>query len=207
MWLPRDHTSTAEIEIRRSRFLAVLCRTDSQEAARTAVAGQRQAHPDARHHCSAFIVEVPGAQAIERSSDDGEPSGTAGMPMLEVLRGSGLTNVTVVVVRWFGGTKLGTGGLVRAYSDAVAAVVAGAPRVRPVSRTLHTLRLGHAEAGRLRAELGARGFEVVGAQYGADAVLTLAAADAAALHDAVAHLTHGTGRLVPAGSRVIELPV
>lgn len=207
MWLPSHHVSQAEIEVRRSRFLAVLSRSDSEEAARAAVATQRSLHPEALHHCSAFIVEVPGARNVERSSDDGEPSGTAGRPMLEVLRGSGLTNATVVVVRWFGGTKLGTGGLVRAYSDAVAAAVAAAPRVQPVVRTLHRLALGHGEAGRVRAELEARGVEVVAVEYAATVVLTLAASDDGALADVVAHLTHGAGQLAPAGTRVVEIPV
>ena len=111
---------TGEYEEKRSRFVAVLRRCDDEEDARALIAELRAAHPSARHHCSAFIVDVPGASRIERSSDDGEPSGTAGTPMLDVLRGSGLTGVCAVVVRWFGGTKLGTGGLARAYSAAVS---------------------------------------------------------------------------------------
>ena len=80
--------------------------------------------PDARHHCSAFIVAVAGQHDVEHSSDDGEPSGTAGRPMLDVLRGAELGQVCAVVVRYFGGVLLGTGGLVRAYSDSVHAALA-----------------------------------------------------------------------------------
>ncbi|HOA88438.1 MAG TPA: YigZ family protein, partial [Propioniciclava tarda] len=120
LWLPRGYRAESEFEVKRSRFLTTLARVDAEEAAREVIADVRRVHPAARHHCSAFIVEVEGAQHIERSSDDGEPSGTAGAPMLGVLRGSGVTQVVAVVTRYFGGVLLGTGGLVRAYSDAVA---------------------------------------------------------------------------------------
>src|SRR5690606_5623750 len=114
--LSRGVTTTTELEIRRSRFITWLRRAEDEEAARDLVEEARHTYPDARHHCSAFVVRVPGANLVERSSDDGEPAGTAGMPMLEVLRGSGLVDVSAVVIRYFGGVKLGTGGLVRAYS-------------------------------------------------------------------------------------------
>ncbi|MFN8422880.1 MAG: YigZ family protein [Anaerolineae bacterium] len=103
-----------------STFVAVLDRADSVEAARAFVAEQRRATPDATHHCYAFAVGF-GASVTHGSSDDGEPSGTAGRLILAVVAGSGLGDVVVVVARWFGGTKLGTGGLVRAYTDAAKA--------------------------------------------------------------------------------------
>ncbi len=207
MWLPSGFQSHSELLVRHSRFLTLLARTDDEEAARAAVAGERKRFPDARHHCSAFIVEVPGAQPVERSSDDGEPAGTAGTPMLEVLRGSGVTNATVVVTRWFGGVKLGTGGLVRAYSDAVEGALAAAPRVRPLRRSLFTLTLDHADAGRIQSELLARGVEVLDVAYADRATLTLSNDDDAALLDVVAHLTRGGASPSPAGTRVIEVPV
>src|SRR5690625_7410464 len=109
--VPPGVTATTELEIRRSRFITWLRRAGEEAAARALVDEARHTYPDARHHCSAFVVRVPGANLVERSSDDGEPAGTAGMPMLEVLRGSGLVDVAAVVVRYFGGVKLGTGGL------------------------------------------------------------------------------------------------
>ena len=106
----------------RSRFLAHVARAETEAAARAVIAEARAAHHDARHHCSAFVL---GADAmLRRSNDDGEPSGTAGRPMLDVLGGRGLSDVVVVVTRWFGGTLLGTGGLTRAYGDATAAALA-----------------------------------------------------------------------------------
>ncbi len=104
---------------KKSRFIAALTAADSEEAALSFLNGQRRKYYDARHHCSAYILHSPsGGPAVEHSSDDGEPSGTAGRPMLSVIGGEGLENVIVVVTRYFGGTLLGTGGLVRAYTQA-----------------------------------------------------------------------------------------
>ena len=169
---------TAEYEEKRSRFLAVLRRCDDEDSARALVADLRSTHPAARHHCSAFLVDVPGASRIERSNDDGEPSGTAGTPMLDVLRGSGLTGVSAVVVRWFGGTKLGTGGLVRAYGTAVSAAVEQAwadGRVVQVTRTpAWVAEIDHSVAGGLEGAVRAVGARVLGVDYGRRVALTVA---------------------------------
>lgn len=107
-----------EILVVNSRFITDLEAAESVEQARAHLARVRQAHPTASHHVPAFVIGH-GNSLITHCSDDGEPSGTAGRPALAVLQGSGLGNVSVVVTRYFGGTKLGTGGLVRAYGDAV----------------------------------------------------------------------------------------
>ncbi|PFG38550.1 putative YigZ family protein [Georgenia soli] len=197
-----------ETEIRRSRFIALVRRADGEDEARALVTEARATFPDARHHCSAFIVDVDGANRVERSSDDGEPAGTAGMPMLEVLRGSGLTNVVAVVVRYFGGIKLGTGGLVRAYSEAVQGALAVTPRVRAEALGLWTVDVGHADAGRLEAELHARGVGITDVGYSAAGVrFTLAAADGDQLAGTLAALTSGAATPVAAGTAVVEHPV
>lgn len=108
---------TAEIEEKKSRFIAVFETVETEEAALSFIESVRKKHYDARHNCFAFIIGKKSE--LERCSDDGEPSGTAGRPMLDVLKGAGLTNVVCVVTRYFGGTLLGTGGLTRAYSAAV----------------------------------------------------------------------------------------
>ena len=151
--VPAD-TSASEIdlEIKRSHFLGLAARTTSEAQAREFIASRRALYPDARHHCSAFIIANPGATPTERSNDDGEPSGTAGKPMLEVLRGSQIFDVTVVVTRYFGGTLLGTGGLVRAYSQATAQALEQLSLCRRSQQYLWQLRAPVAEAGRIEAE-------------------------------------------------------
>ncbi|MFI6308204.1 YigZ family protein [Amycolatopsis thailandensis] len=110
-----------EIEIRRSRFLCALAPVASEEAAREVIAARKKADPAARHHCHAFVLGADGR--TQRSSDDGEPAGTAGTPMLEVLRRRELTDTVAVVTRYFGGVLLGAGGLIRAYGQAVSEAV------------------------------------------------------------------------------------
>ncbi|MEX2805350.1 YigZ family protein [Streptococcus sp. H31] len=108
----------SEEEIKKSRFICYLKRITDEQEARDFIAQIKKEHYKANHSCSAMII---GNQSqIKRSSDDGEPSGTAGLPMLSVLEKQELTNLVAVVTRYFGGTKLGTGGLIRAYSGAVA---------------------------------------------------------------------------------------
>lgn len=116
--------ATGEFEDRRSRFIAQLRRVGSETEAEAFVAEVRARHHDARHNVPAWIL----ADGRERCSDDGEPSRTSGMPTLEVLRGAGLADVCCVVTRYFGGTLLGPGGLVRAYTAATQAAVAAARR-------------------------------------------------------------------------------
>lgn len=159
----------AEIEAKRSRFLARLEPVADEETARAVVETARRQHWDARHHCSAFVLGPDGATT--RCSDDGEPSGTAGSPMLEVLTGRALTDVVAVVTRWFGGTLLGTGGLVRAYSDAVVAAVAVAETVTFELRELADVRVPMAESGRLENTLRSAGYGVTGADYAQDVTL------------------------------------
>ena len=113
--------AVGEIVVKKSRFIATLQPVEDKEEAESFVAEMKKKYWDARHNCSAYILPaVPGQTAVLHSSDDGEPSGTAGKPMLSVLEGRQLSGVAVVVTRYFGGVLLGTGGLVRAYQDAVA---------------------------------------------------------------------------------------
>ena len=130
----------AEIVVINSRFIASLDYVESIEEARNFLASIRKEFPDASHNVTAFIVGG-GNSRTEFCSDDGEPSGTSGRPLLSALRGSGLGNVAVVVTRYFGGTLLGTGGLVRAYSEAGKKVLEAARRGELVDVTLLTLTL------------------------------------------------------------------
>jgi uncharacterized YigZ family protein len=195
--LARD--ATAEVEVKRSRFLCTLRRVDDEDAARAVVAELRAQHWDARHHCSAFVIG-PRSE-LQRSSDDGEPAGTAGAPMLEVLRGAGVSDVAAVVTRWFGGTLLGAGGLVRAYGDAVRAALVEAGTRRRVLLTELALEVGHADAGRIESELRTRGVEVLDVEYAATVRLLLGSIEPAGVAAHVAALTGGTGTVERVGER------
>ena len=110
--------STGEYVEKKSKFIATLIPVKNEKEAESEIEKLRKKYYDARHNCYAYVVFDETSEAIERSSDDGEPSGTAGRPMLEVLVGEQIYNILIVVTRYFGGVLLGTGGLVRAYTAA-----------------------------------------------------------------------------------------
>lgn len=205
--IPADRDVCAELEVRRSRFLAVLRRVGSVQETRDLVQEQRRRHHDARHHCSASVLHEDAGPPTGRSSDDGEPSGTAGMPMLQVLLGAGLADVAVVVTRYFGGTLLGAGGLVRAYSGVTAQALAAARTVRRQRLELLDLSIDHGDAGRVESELRSRGVLITGVAYDERAVLTLAVTGTTAeLTGTVAAVTSGAGELQAAGHRWVDVP-
>lgn len=173
-----------EIEIKRSRFLGHAGRVASEQDARDFLADVRRAHREARHVCHGFVVGAD--RDIQRSSDDGEPSGTAGMPILKAIvarqtddeGATELSDVVVAVVRYFGGIKLGAGGLVQAYSDTAAAVLDAAPLVTRVRMRELLVQLPLGEVGRIETTLRAQNTPVLPARYGAaDAVLPIAVLD------------------------------
>jgi len=197
----------AEIDVKRSRFIGHVARVSSEEQARAVVERIRKEHWDARHNCSAFVLGADAALA--RSSDDGEPSGTAGAPMLEVLRGRELSDVVAVVTRYFGGVLLGAGGLVRAYSDAVRAALDSAGLLERRLLGLYDVEVEHALAGRLESDLRARRVLVRAVDY-ADAATLHLGVDAdheEELHILVAELTGGVSRLRPTGSAWLDVPL
>ena len=132
-----------EFEIKRSQFICYAAQASHREAADHFIRSIRPLHPQARHVCWAYIAGAPDTTVMSMS-DDGEPGGTAGRPMLKVLQHSGMGEIVVAVVRYFGGIKLGTGGLQRAYSDAVSGVLEGLPLKLKVSRQLVQLRYDYA---------------------------------------------------------------
>ncbi len=190
--------------MKRSRFRADVRRVPDEDAARALVDELRRTHHDARHHCSAFVLGP--ARDLERSSDDGEPAGTAGAPMLEVLRGAGVSDTAAVVTRWFGGTLLGAGGLVRAYGDAVRLALDEAGTRRRVRLHEFTVSLPHADAGRVESELRGRGVTVLDASYAGEVVLRVGLTDPGALAPLLAELTAGRVLATPVGERWTDLP-
>ena len=192
------------IEVSRSGFGCALVGVEDELAARSVVEAARKGHWDARHHCSAFVLGPDGA--VERAHDDGEPAGTGGAPMLEVLRGRGVSDVVAVVTRWFGGTLLGTGGLTRAYSDAVRAAFDTATLVERVEQERCNVTVDLVDVGRLEHALRARGALVLRTDYTDMATLELAVPLIAVpgAQEIVAELTNGTADLHRRGRRWVD---
>ncbi|ANI92191.1 IMPACT family protein [Dietzia timorensis] len=208
--LRRGAPALGEYEEKRSKFVCLLERVDDEEAARAVVAAQRKAYPDARHHCSAFVIDQIDTTPIVRSSDDGEPSGTAGTPMLDQLQGAGLSDVVAVVVRWFGGTKLGTGGLVRAYGNAVSEAIDAAREnglMQVVTTQCWNAQVGHEIAGRFEADIRAMDVEVLDVDYGAKVTIRIATDEIGPAGALLAALTSGGAEWQPDGVVRMERPV
>jgi uncharacterized YigZ family protein len=181
-----------ELEVKKSRFRCALARVTTEEAARTFLRQRRREHHEARHHCSAYVL---GDNAeTQKSSDDGEPAGTAGAPILDVLRRNDITNTVAVVSRYFGGILLGAGGLVRAYSGAVSEALAHVEIVerRPV-RVVSTT-VDYLIAGKLESELRSMGYRIADVGYGERVRFDLHVpqSDTAAFEARLAEATGGT---------------
>ena len=162
-WLTLYKGGTGEIEEKKSRFIATLEPVSSEEEAADFIARMKKKYWDARHNCSAYIIGTGGERS--RCSDDGEPSGTAGRPMLDVLAGEGVTNACVVVTRYFGGTLLGTGGLIRAYSAAVKAGLGSCEFIRRIPGTAVTVRCDYNDWGRVQSLCARKGYGISDIRY------------------------------------------
>lgn len=157
-----------ETDVRKSRFMCSLVRVPAEPDARIAIDAERKRHWDANHHCTAWRIGQGGR--LQRSNDDGEPAGTAGTPMLDVLVHRDITDTLAIVTRYFEGIKLGAGGLIRAYGSAVSAAVEAARIVE--RRPLHVIEvaIGHTESGRIENALRSSTFTLTGVTYNADNV-------------------------------------
>lgn len=203
-----------ELEVRRSRFITVLERVESQEQANNLLTALRREFPDARHHCSAVLIG--SNREVQRANDDGEPSGTAGAPMLEALARretadgrADLSDVAAVVVRYFGGVLLGAGGLVRAYSESVSRCLHTVRFVRRERRRLFTVSAAPGTAGRLENDLRGAGLTVLGTTYEPSQVLiTVAVADTPdeldAFRSRLAGMTAGAANATLLGSEWVD---
>lgn len=158
-----DSIYQAEITEKKSRFIATLAPVSTAEEAADFVRDIRKQHWNAKHHCSAWIIGAD--QAILHSSDDGEPAGTAGKPILSVLSGHRLFDVVAVVTRYFGGVLLGTGGLVRAYSGAVEECIAGAVLKEMTPAAQMQLTASYNDVGRLQYMIAQNGLSVLSSDY------------------------------------------
>lgn len=162
---------TDEIVEKKSRFIGYVKHTETEEEAVAFVNEIRKKHFDARHNCYAYSVD--GQQQTIRFSDDGEPGGTAGKPILEVITGRGLCDVCIVVTRYFGGTLLGTGGLVRAYTDAAKACIGATDMVTKCLVVPMKLTTNYTDLGKIQYLLNNQEIPIIDSAYGEDVVLQI----------------------------------
>ncbi|MDX3097940.1 YigZ family protein [Streptomyces sp. ME01-24h] len=200
----REHVH--ESEIKRSRFLCALAPASTQDAAQEFVARVRKEHAGATHNCYAYVIGAEGR--IHKASDDGEPGGTAGTPMLQVLLRREVRDVVAVVTRYYGGIQLGAGGLARAYGGAVSAALDELGTVERRKLALVTVVVGHQRAGRIENDLRAAGRAVRGVAYGAAEVridLGVPEAELAAFRSWLADASAGTAGVEVSGSAYVEV--
>ena len=192
--------SQAEIEVKRSRFICCLHRADSEEQARDFIRAIRKQHPQARHVCSAIVIDD-----LKRSSDDGEPSGTAGRPILGVLEGSGADHIVAAVVRYFGGTLLGTGGLVKAYSDAVKAALDNALFASEKTMRHYRLTIPYDHCGKIEAWFAKNRITILDTDYGEKCSYEFLAEDDPT--SAIASMTSGRYEPIFIGLETVETAI
>lgn len=173
-WLIPAAPVTFSEEIKKSRFITLLAYTDGVEAAKAFVETVRAEHPDARHHCVAWVAGPPDDSQQLGFSDDGEPAGTAGKPMLAQLMGSGVGEITAVVVRYYGGVLLGTGGLVKAYGGGVQQALNQLATTRKMPLTEYTLWCDYAQLSGVETLLEQFEGKIVASEYQASVYLRVA---------------------------------
>ncbi|MCX5275467.1 YigZ family protein [Streptomyces virginiae] len=188
-----------ESEINRSRFLCSLAPAATEQEAQDFVARIRKEHPTASHNCFAYVV---GADAsVQKASDDGEPGGTAGVPMLQMLMRRDIRYAVAVVTRYYGGVKLGAGGLIRAYGGVVGEALDELGTVTRRRYRLATVTVDHQRAGKIQNDLRSTGRTVVDLRYGADVEIEVALpeADLPAFEAWLADTTAGSAGLTLGG--------
>jgi uncharacterized YigZ family protein len=196
-----------EIEILKSRFICTVERASSEDEARTFLERLRKQYWDANHNCYAYIIGERGQQQM--ASDDGEPSGTAGVPMLEVLKRRELIDTIAVVTRYFGGTKLGAGGLIRAYGRSVTEAIDEVGIVERRPRAIVEIAVDHASAGRLENSFRNTIYTLADIRYehAVTFVTHLPDEEVPALNAWLAEQTNGAIQGTVIGHAIVEIPV
>lgn len=197
---------THETEIKKSRFICHLFRVTSEDEARAQIESVRKEHWNANHNCTAWIIGE--GRMNQRSSDDGEPSGTAGMPMLEVLRRREVTDTLAIVTRYFGGIMLGAGGLIRAYGGAVSEALDVIGVVERVPLSVVNVTANYDDAGRIENAIRARELQLTDVAYAMDVTfeLVMLPAEVEGFQTWLQELTNGANTATITEERFVEVP-
>lgn len=193
-----------EIIIQKSRFITYLARATTEEQAQAFISELKKKHHDANHNCSAYVIGE--RNEIQKANDDGEPSGTAGVPMLEVLKKRDLRDTVVVVTRYFGGIKLGGGGLIRAYGSSVSKALNAVGVVERIEHTVVSVNVDYTWLGKLENELRASVHPIDQIHY-LDQVqidVLVKTADVPDFLDWMTNMTNGQANLSSGSTRYLE---
>ncbi|WP_214771349.1 YigZ family protein [Exiguobacterium sp. s39] len=193
-----------EIIIQKSRFITYLARATTEEQAQAFISELKKKHHDANHNCSAYVIGE--RNEIQKANDDGEPSGTAGVPMLEVLKKRDLRDTVVVVTRYFGGIKLGGGGLIRAYGSSVSEALNAVGVVERIEHTVISVNVDYTWLGKLENELRASVHPIDQIHY-LDQVqidVLVKTADVPDFLDWMTNMTNGQANLSSGSTRYLE---
>jgi uncharacterized YigZ family protein len=201
------HDGEHEIEILKSRFICTVLRVTDEGDARAHLERLRKRYWDANHNCYAYVIGEGGR--LQKASDDGEPSGTAGVPMLEVLKRRDLVDTMAVVTRYFGGTKLGAGGLIRAYGRSVTEALDAVGIVERRPRAIVEIAADHATAGRLENSFRNSIYALADIRYeeAVTFVTHLPDDDVPALNAWLAKQTNGALQGIVTGHAIVEIPI
>ena len=193
-----------EIEVKKSRFIASVKRTENEAEAFEFINSIKAEHKEATHNVYAFVCRDNHSQ---RYTDDGEPAKTAGLPVLDVLIKGGITDACIVVTRYFGGTLLGTGGLVRAYGNAAKEAVTKAGLVKMVYSKIFAVTTDYSYIGKIQYTAAEKGYEILDTEFGQEVSLTLSTESEKAerLKDDITQITNGQAKIETAGERYVEL--
>ena len=190
-----------EFEIEKSRFICYLNRAFNEEEAKAYILRIKKLHPNATHHCSAFLIGEHSE--LQRSNDDGEPSGTAGVPMLESLRMNKMNDVVAVVVRYLGGIKLGAGGLIRAYSKSVSEAIKLATLTDKILTYKYSLTFSYDLIGKLDYFLAHHDTEILNKEYD-ERVTYVYRSRSDDLNDAIQEIASGSAEIIFLGEEIVE---
>ena len=201
-----ENEAQAEIEVKKSRFIASVKRVETEAEAFEFINSVKSKFKEASHNVYAFVCRDNNSQ---RYTDDGEPSKTAGMPVLDVLLKNGITDACIVVTRYFGGTLLGTGGLVHAYGKAAKDGVEAAGIIKMVYSKIYSLTTDYSYIGKIQHTAAEKGYEIIDTQFGQSVYITISSESSKAERfiEDITQITNGQAKVELIGERYIKLPI
>ena len=201
-----ENEARIEIEVKKSRFIASVRHVENEAEAFEFISEVKSTFKEASHNVYAFVCRDNNSQ---RYTDDGEPAKTAGMPVLDVLLKSGITDACIVVTRYFGGTLLGTGGLVHAYGKAAKDGVLAAGIIKMVYSKIFSLTADYSYVGKIQYTAAEKGYEILNTEFGQSVYMTLSAESERAAHlvDDMTQITNGQAKIEPVGERYVKTKI